>query len=295
MPEYFTQTRGTGGNATATTVSTGRSIGGTSLAVDSLSNWSPTTGNKVHFITYKKNSDGTKNKSTQCDWSAIIPATGTTLTSLTLLNGTDAGNDVDDFVEMTPTASWGEDLYNGLVAEHKVDGKHSDITADSVTINSGGAFTGNGSVGSEAIADGAITIDKFDTGAATASVATSETTTSTSYTDLTTTTDTVTVTIGANGLALVCLSARVKNDTAAAQNAVSVAVSGANTIAASDTNALFLQIYNANVVLQLGTTILFTGLTSGSTTFKMKYRVNSGGSGSGTGTFSNRNITVIPL
>ena len=124
-------------------------------------------------------------------------------------------------------------------------------------------------------------------GASSAYVATSETTASTSYTDLTTTTDTVTATVGSSGMVLVFLKAQFQNS-GANYCYCSVDLSGANTVAASDTYALLAQ-PNA-VYVQYGVPVFLTGLTTGSTTFKMKYRVTGG-----TGTWLYRRITVIPL
>lgn len=123
------------------------------------------------------------------------------------------------------------------------------------------------------------------------------TTNSTSYTDAsdTSSSDGVTVTVGANGLALVSISARISNTTANAFSWVTVAVSGATTIAADDKWAMKYQQYAANSEAMYGVTHLFTGLTPGSTTFKMKYKVQTGGSGAGTAGFNKRHISAIPL
>ncbi len=145
------------------------------------------------------------------------------------------------------------------------------------------------------IADGAITPNKLSTGATVAYVVTSETTTSTSYVDLTTTTDTVTVTVGSNGLLAVFISAAMQNNTANAFCCTSFALSGANTLAAADENGVIYQSYTSNSYSKLGNSVLLSGLSSGSTTVKMKYRVITGGSGSGTGTVSLRKISAIPL
>lgn len=130
------------------------------------------------------------------------------------------------------------------------------------------------------------------TGAAKAAVATSESTTSTTYADLTTTTDSVTVTIGTNGLALVSIYANMLNTVASSHVHVSFAVSGASTQAAADGFDIeyVTPPTGASWNHAAGATFLLTGLTAGSTTFKMKYRANSS-----TGTFSNRKISVVPL
>ena len=130
-----------------------------------------------------------------------------------------------------------------------------------------------------------------DTGTvAKASVSTGEATTSTSYTDLTTTTDQVTVTVGSSGMALVTI---VASDTASqGAGVVSYAVSGANTSAASDAKSGRSQWWIvASTTIPISFTFLETGLTPGSTTFKLKYKTSDGSSHS----FSSRSISVIPL
>ena len=125
-------------------------------------------------------------------------------------------------------------------------------------------------------------------GSRTATVATSETSASTSYTDLATTTDQVTVAIGSSGKAVVFFDVE-SSDSSGYYSYTSVDVSGANTIAASDANAIRFMPGSANPG-HLGMPILMTGLTAGITTFKLKYKVSTG-----TGTWLNRRITVIPL
>lgn len=136
------------------------------------------------------------------------------------------------------------------------------------------------------IGDGAITPTKINLGPTTAVVATDQGTTSTSFTDLATTGPAATVTIGTNGLALAFWSAEIYN--VSAQKYVGVALSGANTVAANNADA----IRNDPATFSGTQTAfkLFTGLTPGPTTFTLKYRTASG-----TAQFSSRKITVIPL
>ena len=70
------------------------------------------------------------------------------------------------------------------------------------------------------------------------------------------------------------------------------AVSGATTVAASDTKALIVPFYGngANLKTQVSATYLVTGLTAGGNTFTAKYRTTGG-----TATWLNRSIIVIPL
>jgi hypothetical protein len=125
---------------------------------------------------------------------------------------------------------------------------------------------------------------------------TMQTTSSTSYTNLATVGPVVTVTTGT--AALVLFSAGMANTSADAQMAVSVAVSGASTVAESDTWAIITDGMaawgNPNEPAdqhnRRGSAKLFTGLTAGSNTFTMKYKV-----GSGTGRFRYRELIVYPL
>jgi hypothetical protein len=126
---------------------------------------------------------------------------------------------------------------------------------------------------------------------ATATVATSQTTTSAAFTDLTTVGPAVTVTTGTKALVIVSSLAGADLVNRSASHAY--AVSGATTVAATDTTAH--QSHN-NVGTpqnqdQDSFVSLLTGLTAGSNTFTSKYSV----SGAGTGQFSNRKITVIDM
>ncbi len=70
------------------------------------------------------------------------------------------------------------------------------------------------------------------------------------------------------------------------------AVSGATTVAASDTRALIRDhgTSSSTGYVQASATYRVTGLTAGSNTFTLQYRTSGG-----TGTFTNRNVVVIPL
>jgi hypothetical protein len=148
-----------------------------------------------------------------------------------------------------------------------------------------------GAIDTSDLANGAATADKLDTGAVAAVIATAQSTTSATYTDLATVGPAATVVIGANGLALVTLSADLQNTTLNAFAAMGFAMSGANTLAASNTNALYNKASVAGNSLRMSYTVLLTGLTPGSTTFTAKYQRIVGG----TANFSTREISVIPL
>jgi hypothetical protein len=118
-------------------------------------------------------------------------------------------------------------------------------------------------------------------------IATSQTTTATSFTDLATVGPAVTVTT--SDRAMVMFASDIDNTATNGASSVSVAVSGASTIAASLAWRLVRDGATSTNVWRIGASHLFTGLTAGSNTFTMKYLV-----GSGTGTFGNRELIVLP-
>ena len=127
-------------------------------------------------------------------------------------------------------------------------------------------------------------------GAVVSSVATSETAASgASYVDLATPGPAVTLDVPASGKVLLVITAQQRSSAAAAYNYSSVAISGANTEAASDDEAL---VNGQGVTHEVRASFsrVITGLTPGSTTFTMKYRAAGG-----TSTFSKRRISVVPL
>lgn len=139
--------------------------------------------------------------------------------------------------------------------------------------------------------DQVVTPDKLDTGAATSSIATSEASAAQTFADLATPGPAVTVDIGANGMALVLVTCRLgSNSNTSGQAVAGFAVSGATTVAAADGDSLIYQVYSSGARHQGTFAKLVTGLTPGSNTFTMKYRVTSD-----TGTFLSRRLTVIPL
>lgn len=86
--------------------------------------------------------------------------------------------------------------------------------------------------------------------------------------------------------ALVHLRSMVEN-TGTGATLVSVAVSGAGTVAASDENSIYISAHTAAQQHTFGTTMIIGGLTAGTNTFTIQYRVNSG-----TGTYYARGVTV---
>jgi len=124
---------------------------------------------------------------------------------------------------------------------------------------------------------------------ATAQTNSTQSTASTTYVDLATVTS-VTVTTGTSALCV--WHASGLNATGNAGIFVSVAVSGATTVAASDTIANLVQTPSSSlgVYFPIHSGHIFTGLTAGSNTFTIKFRT-----GSGTAFFDTRGIQVVAL
>lgn len=101
-----------------------------------------------------------------------------------------------------------------------------------------------------------------------------QTTSSVSYTDLATTGPTFSITVGGDGLLLVGWNCQFDGTTNGAQ--MSIALSGANTVAASDQWALYCG--GLTNGFAYGRTYVFTGLSAGSTTVTAKYKSPSGSS-----------------
>lgn len=113
-----------------------------------------------------------------------------------------------------------------------------------------------------------------------------EDTTSTSYTNLATNGPVVTVTTGVK--ALIFLNSAVAN--AASNNTyASYEVTGATTSAAIDGRAIVMDGASGKDD-RIGVTNMFDGLTPGSNTFRMRYRVSAS-----TGTYTKRSIVVMAL
>jgi hypothetical protein len=195
------------------------------------------------------------------------------------------------------TAAWGAALLSLTAADATIT---IGGTASAPTVKANGfdgvVVTGTPTTGQIPTATGASTATWQSPGAAAVNeadgaVATSQSTSSTTYTDLGTVGPAATVTTGVSGKALVLLTAEIGSGGNGIYSYMGVAVSGASTIAAADTAALY-RLNGTVAVSQLVTAaVVITGLTAGSNTFTAKYRT-SGGAAS---TFLNRSIVVIAL
>lgn len=120
-------------------------------------------------------------------------------------------------------------------------------------------------------------------------ISTSQATSSTTYTDLATVGPSVTVSTGTSALVFMSFTL-TQNSSGVNTGYMSFAVSGATTIAASDSNSVGVS-SPYSLPGSAATVVHLTNLTSGSNTFTAKYRCNAGGPFN----FIGRSITVIPL
>jgi len=105
-----------------------KAIGAPSISCGALTGWPTATA--VHFSIYNIDTSGNKVANSQTDWKGVV--SGTTITNLTLMAGTDNGYAVGAVVEAGPTAMWAKDMADGMIAEHEQDGTHGAITPTSV-------------------------------------------------------------------------------------------------------------------------------------------------------------------
>jgi len=117
------------------------------------------------------------------------------------------------------------------------------------------------------------------------------TTASTSYvTGMTGDGTALSVTLTTGTTALVMISGQIFNSGAGNASYISVSVSGATTLAAADAQSAAANVGGVNYGQSLNRTQIITGLTPGTNTFTLNYRV-----GAGTGSHNNRDITVVGL
>ena len=114
-------------------------------------------------------------------------------------------------------------------------------------------------------------------------------TTSTTYvTTLTGDATAVSVTLATGTTALVTLSTQTFNSSGGSSNYATVSVSGATTLAAADAQSAAGTSGGANYGQSNNRTQIITGLTAGTNTFTLNYRVNGG-----TGSHNNRDLIVV--
>lgn len=119
----------------STTLSSQKNSGAASMSLSDATGVPTTTG--LIFTVGRVDSQGTSTPSTRAIYKGTL--SGTTVSNLALVEGTDQTHAAGTVVEMTWTETHVNDLVDALTAEHsQLDGTHTDITADSITVNASG-------------------------------------------------------------------------------------------------------------------------------------------------------------
>lgn len=115
----------------STTLSAQKNSGASSMSLSDATGVPTTTG--LVFTVGRVNSSGTSTPSTRAIYKGTL--SGTTVSNLTLTEGTDQTHAAGTVVEITFTATHWNDVIDGIVAEHNQDGTHAAITATSANVS----------------------------------------------------------------------------------------------------------------------------------------------------------------
>ena len=273
------------GAGTVTTLSApGKALSATSITVGSTTNYPTDTG--IVFAIRQVDVNGELVTGTYTEWAGTVTS-GTTLSmDAAPVYGSDqvypAGSTTQVYIPLSSSAH--NKMVDGLLVSHDQDGTLKAGAVDNA------AVLASNVVETAKIKDGAVTAGKMSLGASSAYTDTYETTTSSSYTSLTTSTS---VTLNVNTAVLIIIAASASNSVSAGFSFISFEASGANTIAASDSNsaeAIMNPVPSNGYRLGISFSRVLTGLTPGSTTFSMRFRAAGGTAG-----FSRRSISVVPI
>ena len=117
----------------STTLSSQKNSGAASMSLSDATGVPTTTG--LIFTVGRVNSQGVSTPSTRAIYKGTL--SGTTVSNLSLVEGTDQTHAAGTVVEMTWTETHVNDLIDALTAEHsQLDGTHTNITATGLTISS---------------------------------------------------------------------------------------------------------------------------------------------------------------
>lgn len=109
------------GRPVVSSLASSKALGATSIVISDATNW--TLVSKVHFKIYTTTTVAgvtIEDTTTQTDWIGTL--SGTTISNLTLTGGTDRTYNAGATVELTNTAKWAKDMYDGFSVLHNPDG-----------------------------------------------------------------------------------------------------------------------------------------------------------------------------
>lgn len=137
----------------STTLSAQKNSGASSMSLSDATGVPTTTG--LVFTVGRVNSSGTSTPSTRAIYKGTL--SGTTVSNLTLTEGTDQTHAAGTVVEITFTATHWNDAVDGILVEHEQDGTHKAITTPSIVIDDAGTLDVD--TINEATAAAGVTID----------------------------------------------------------------------------------------------------------------------------------------
>lgn len=135
-----------GASSFSTTLAADKSAGAASASISSATG--VPTDTAIDFTVGRVDANGNKTPALKAVYKATL--SGTTISNLTLVEGTDQLHKAGTPVEITLTAASWNDLINLILTQHKQDGTHGAVTATSLTVT-GATVLANGSIGSDEI------------------------------------------------------------------------------------------------------------------------------------------------
>jgi hypothetical protein len=122
----------------STTLSADKPLAASTMSLSSAANFPTDTG--VIATVYELDSDGVIVTSSVVSYAGVV--SGSQITNLTVVEGTDQAHTAGDVVSLYFTAEHWNRAMGGVLVEHGQDGTHTDITTDS--INNAGVLTQTG-------------------------------------------------------------------------------------------------------------------------------------------------------
>jgi hypothetical protein len=144
-----------GAAAFSTTLAAQKAAGAASCSLSSATGLPTDTG--VDITVGRVDSSGTRTPSAKAVYKGTI--SGTTVSNLTLVEGTDQLHAAGTVVEVTFTAATWNDAMTGILTQHNQDGTHGAVTATSVTAT--GAVSGATVAGSTSVSDAGTTLQTY--------------------------------------------------------------------------------------------------------------------------------------
>lgn len=154
----------TGSEPVKTALTVQKTVGATSITVNSIEGWHTGTGSddEVPFVIYAIKPTGEIIAGSQSSWMGVVSRSSSTINNLRLTGGQDQIYPVGSKVVATSTAAWANELAEALLVSHNPDGslKTQDVPNNSID----GVKLKDGTVDGTKIKDGSIEPVKIKSG-----------------------------------------------------------------------------------------------------------------------------------